>query len=77
MQVRALHALASQRLSDPASLQELVRLYPLTDSVGVQTAIAGVLLRSDYASIASAEVVRTLRTRRVARRPPDRMRSTC
>ena len=66
VQVRALHALARNALSDPASLHELVRLYPLTESVGVQTAIAGVLLRSDYAGIASPEVVATLRTRRVS-----------
>lgn len=64
-QARALHALAYQRLSDPDSLHELVRLYPRTESVGVQTAIAGILLRSDYQAIASPEVIETLRTRRV------------
>jgi hypothetical protein len=63
-QMRALHALASQRLSDPATLTELVRLYPRVDSPGVQTAIATVLLRSDFRSIASPEVVQTLRTAR-------------
>lgn len=65
-QARALHALAHQRLSDPDSLHELVRLYPLTESVGVQTAIAGILLRSDYQAIASPDVIETLRTRRVS-----------
>lgn len=65
-QVRALQALSSQRVSDPEVLRELVRLYPLTESVGAQTAIAGILLRADYASIASPEVVATLRERRVA-----------
>jgi len=65
-QARALHALAYQRLSDPDSLQELVRLYPRTESVGAQTAIAGILLRSDYQTIASAEVIETLRSRRVS-----------
>jgi hypothetical protein len=64
-QVRALHTLASQRLSDPASLEELVRLYPRADSPTVQAAIANVLLRSDYRSIASADVVHTLRTTRM------------
>jgi hypothetical protein len=64
-QVRALHALASQQLSDPATLAELVRLYPRADSPGVQAAIANVLLRSDYRSIASADVVHTLRTSRM------------
>jgi hypothetical protein len=63
-QMRALHALASQRLTDPATLSELVRLYPRVDSAGVQTAIANVLLRSDFRSIASAEVVQTLRVSR-------------
>ena len=63
-QMRALHALASQRLTDPATLSELVRLYPRVDSPGVQTAIANVLLRSDFRSIASADVVQTLRTGR-------------
>jgi len=64
-QMRALHALASQRLTDPGSLAELVRLYPRVDSAGVQTAIATVLLRSDFRSIASADVVQTLRTGRM------------
>ena len=64
-QMRALHALASQRLTDPESLAELVRLYPRVDSAGVQTAIATVLLRSDFRSIASADVVQTLRTGRM------------
>jgi hypothetical protein len=64
-QVRALHALASQRLTDPESLSELVRLYPRVDSAGAQAAIANVLLRSDYRSIASADVVHTLRTGRM------------
>lgn len=65
-QVRALRALTWQRLSDPANLHELVRLYPLTESVAVQTAIAGVLLRADYRSIASPDVVALLRAGRVA-----------
>jgi hypothetical protein len=64
-QVRALHALAGQRLSDPESLAELVRLYPRAESATVQAAIANVLLRSDYRTIASADVVRTLRTARM------------
>ena len=64
-QMRALHALASHRLTDPASLAELVSLYPVAESAGVQTAIAGVLLRSEYRTIASQELVQTLRTRRL------------
>ena len=76
-QIRALETLASQRLSDPDSLEELARLFPLTESVGVQTAIAGVLIRSDYQAIATPEFVQTLRQtpaqvfgwRRLDRRP--------
>jgi hypothetical protein len=64
-QVRALHALSQHRLSDPESLTTLARLYPVADSVGVQTAIAGILLRSEYRTIASPELVHTLRTRRL------------
>ncbi|HTS21345.1 MAG TPA: hypothetical protein VMN79_05980 [Casimicrobiaceae bacterium] len=65
VQVRALSALAGQHLSDPRSLEELTRLYPVAQTPGVQVAIAGVLLRSDYDSIASPEVVQTLRESRL------------
>jgi hypothetical protein len=64
-QMRALHALASHRLNDPESLNALMQLYPVAESAGVQTAIATVLLRSEYRSIASPEIVETLRTRRL------------
>jgi hypothetical protein len=64
-QVRALDTLAHQHLSDPESLEELARLFPLTESVGVQTAIAGVLIRSDYKAIARPEFVQTLQRHRL------------
>jgi hypothetical protein len=64
-QVRALDALADQHLSDPESLGELTRLFPLAESVGVQTAIAGVLIRADYKAIATPELLRTLRQSRL------------
>jgi hypothetical protein len=64
-QVRALDTLAHQPLSDPASLEELARLFPLAESVGVQTAIAGVLIRSDYKAIARPEFVQTLQRHRL------------
>ena len=64
-QVRALDTLAHQHLSDPESLEELARLFPLAESVGVQTAIAGVLIRSDYNAIAKPELVQTLQLRRL------------
>jgi len=65
IQVRALDALAGQHLSDPESLEELTRLYPVALSPNVQVAIAGVLLRSDYESIATPEIVQTLRESRL------------
>jgi hypothetical protein len=64
-QVRALDTLADQHLSDPQSLEELTRLFPLAESVGVQTAIAGVLIRADYKAIDKPELVRTLRQSRL------------
>jgi hypothetical protein len=64
-QVRALDALASQHLSDPQSLEELTRLFPVTESPSVQVAIAGILIRSDYRGIATPELVQTLRQSRL------------
>jgi hypothetical protein len=65
-QMRALHALASQR--PHRSCNDVRARAPVSravDSAGVQTAIATVLLRSDFRSIASADVVQTLRTGRM------------
>ena len=73
--VRALEALARLRLSDRESLEELARLYPVAESAGVQTAIAGVLIRADYRTIARPELVQTLREHRLksgAGAGPDR-----
>ena len=64
-QVRALDTLAGQHLSDPESLEELARLFPIAESAGVQTAIAGILIRSDYQAIATPELVQTLRQSRL------------
>jgi hypothetical protein len=63
-QVRALDTLADRRLSDPLTLGDLARLFPVARSIDVQRAIAGVLIRSDYQSLATAELVRTLREHR-------------
>jgi len=63
--LRALDTLAHQHLSDPESLEELARLFPLAESVGVQTAIAGVLIRSDYKAFAKPELVQTLQRHRL------------
>jgi len=68
-QVRALDTLAGLRPADRESLDALTRLFPRTRSLLVQRAIAGVLIRTDYQAIASADVVRALRQSRV--RSPD------
>ena len=60
-QVRALAALEDQRLSDPESLETLARLFSNAQSVDVQTAIAGILIRSDFQSIATLELAQALR----------------
>ena len=64
-QIRALDTLAAQQLSDPESLEELARLFPVAESVGVQTAIAGILVRSDYQAIAAPELAQTVRQSRL------------
>jgi hypothetical protein len=68
-QVRALDTLARQQLSDRESLDELARLFPLTKSVNVQRAIAGILIRADYRSLARPELARALRQHRL--KSPD------
>jgi len=64
-QVRALDTLAHHRLSDPATLEELARLFPVARSLGVQRAIAGILLRADYAALDGPDLARTLREYRL------------
>lgn len=68
-QVRALETLAAYRLSDRESMEELTRLFPRAKSVGVQRAIAGILIRSDYQAIATPELVQTLQQSRL--KSPD------
>lgn len=63
--VVALDTLARHYISDRQSLEELVVLFGLSDSISVQRAIAGILIRSDYRSIARPELARTLAQRRV------------
>ena len=64
-QIRALDTLARYQLSDRESLDALTQLFPLARSIGVQRAIAGVLIRADYRSIANPELVRALRQHRL------------
>jgi hypothetical protein len=68
-QVRALDTLARYHLSDRESLEELTRLFPRAKSVNVQRAIAGILIRSDFQTIATPELVKTLRQSRL--KSPD------
>ncbi len=68
-QVRALNTLARQPLTDRESLQELLRLFQQARTVDVQRAIAGVLIRADYKSLAKPELVVALRKTRL--KSPD------
>jgi hypothetical protein len=65
VQIRMLDTLACQRVSDPETLNELARLFPLAQTADVQGAIAGVLLRSDYEAFATPEIVQNLRQSRI------------
>jgi hypothetical protein len=59
-QVRALETLARHRLSDRRSLGELAHYFPAAESLDVQRAIAGVLIRSDYEALPKPEIARVL-----------------
>jgi hypothetical protein len=63
-QVRALDALADYHVADPVALEELAHLFPVASSIDVQRAIAGVLIRSDYGSVDTTQLARTLREHR-------------
>jgi hypothetical protein len=64
-QVRALQALAGQRLADAPSLQEIARLFPLARSLDAQRAIAGILVRADYRLLSRADLARSLQQHRL------------
>jgi hypothetical protein len=64
-QVRALDTLAALRLSDRQSLAEITRVFQSAKSVGVQRAVAGILIRSDYQELDKPELVATLRQARL------------
>ena len=61
----ALDTLARHYIADAQSLAELVRLYSQSESVAIQRAVAGILIRSDYRAVAKADLARTLAERRV------------
>ena len=64
-QVRALDTLAGHRLSDPESLLQIARLFSAAETASVQSAVAGVLIRSDYPPDARAELAQMLRQDRL------------
>jgi hypothetical protein len=68
-QLRTLDTLARQNISDRASLDELARLFPAANTVDVQRAIAGVLIRANYADLDRAALVHTLKESRL--KSPD------
>lgn len=68
-QIRALETLARQRVSDPESLREIARLFPLAKSVDMQRAIAGILIRSDHRLLGQADLARSLKEHRL--KSPD------
>ena len=67
-QVRALETLARQQVTDPESVRDIARLFPLARSLDVQRAIAGVLLHADLQALPKADLARTLRQHRLASR---------
>jgi hypothetical protein len=64
-QIRAIDALARHNLSDREAIAELTRLFPRTASLGVQTAIAGALIRADRRAFATPELAQALRHQRI------------
>ena len=72
-QVRALDTLGRHRLRDRETLAELARLFPIAQSIDVQRAIAGVIIRSDYQLLPMPEMVSMDRSRSTASElmPPD------
>jgi hypothetical protein len=56
-------------VSDRESLEALTRLFPVAKTIDVQRAIAGILIRADYRTLAKPELVRALRQHRL--KSPD------
>jgi len=68
-QVAALEALARHYVSEREVLETLTRLYARTPSWAVQSAIAGILIRSDRRAMAGTELLRTLQESRLPAPP--------
>jgi hypothetical protein len=64
-QVRALESLGRHYVADRSILDLLIGLYTQTSSADVQAAVAGILIRADHRSLASAELMRSLRQHRL------------
>jgi hypothetical protein len=63
--VRALEVLGRHYLSDRLILDQLVQLFVRTPSPPVQAAVAGILIRADRRTLASAPLLRTLQHSRL------------
>jgi hypothetical protein len=72
-QSRALDVLARHYVSDRETVDTLRQLFAKTRSGSVQNAIAGVLIRADRKSVASSELLHTLRENRVKTSPGGNM----
>ena len=64
-QVRALNTLGAHRLSDPVTLEALAKLFPSAETAGVQSAIAGALIRANYHVLEPGELLQTLTQHRL------------
>ena len=64
-QVRALDALAAHGVADRESLDELTHVYVNARSPDVQRAVAGILIRADYRTLAKPDLVRALTRHRL------------
>ena len=65
VQVRALDTLAAHRLSDPVTIEALAKLFSSAETAGVQSAIAGVLIRANYHVLEPGELLQTLTQHRL------------
>lgn len=72
-QTRALDVLARHYVADRESVDTLKHLFSNTRSLNVQNAIAGVLIRADRGSIQGADLLSTLRSRRLRASPGSNM----
>jgi hypothetical protein len=65
VQLRALEAIARQRIVDPQSLQAVAQLFTRARSLDVQRAIADILIRSDRRTLAQGDLASLLQRHRL------------